>query len=103
MCTALERDFAKYMEPFAPLLLEGLKKTSEAGVCSICVGIVGDLVRAFEKDSLPYCDNFMGGLLTALQDPNIDRDVKPDILSCFGGKYGFFRNQFMAWVKILIN
>lgn len=73
------------MAHFQPLLLVGIKNTAEAGVCSICVGIVGDLVRAFERDSLPYCDDFMAGLLSALQDPNLDRDVRPEILSCFGG------------------
>lgn len=87
---ALEADFIKYMEAFAPMLLEGLKKTSEAGLCSLCVGIIGDLVRAFEKSSLPYCDGFVSGLLSAYQDPNCDRTVRPDILGCFGGMSPFF-------------
>ena len=80
-------DFIKYMPHFQPMLLAGLKNTAEPGVCGICVGIVGDLVRAFDKQSLPFCDDFMTGLLTALQDTNLDRDVRPEILSCFGGMF----------------
>jgi len=48
------------------------------------VGVVGDLSRALETAFIPYCDDIMSRLLQNLQDPNMERSVKPHIISCLG-------------------
>lgn len=45
---------------------------------------MGDICRALEGKVEPYCDEIVALLLRNLQNPNLDRNVKPRILSCFG-------------------
>ena len=84
LTTALDTEFERYMEAFAPFLYAALRNHAEHQVCSIAVGIVGDLCRALNKKILPYCQTFMNLLLQDLQSPQLHRDVKPPILACFG-------------------
>lgn len=84
MTTALESDFSKYIQAFTPFLFEALSSYEAYQLCSIAVGSIGDLCRALGDASLPYCQQFMQGLLNALQSPVLHRSVKPPILSCFG-------------------
>ena len=48
------------------------------------MGVVGDICRALEGKVEPYCDEIVAMLLRNLQNPNLNRNVKPPILSCFG-------------------
>eukprot|EP00899_Mesostigma_viride_P011808 jgi/Mesvir1/20628/Mv14854-RA.1 len=76
--------FHKYMLQFYPYLDMGLKNYEEYQVCSITVGVVGDLARALEEALLPFCDGIVYQLLQNLQSNDLHRNVKPPILSCFG-------------------
>ena len=53
-------------------------------VCQVTVGALGDVARAIERDILPYCDRLMLILLHNLQSNDVHRNIKPQILSCFG-------------------
>ncbi len=84
VANATEADFEKYMPHFRPFLALGLNNCEEHQVCSVAVGVVGDIARALEAKMLPYCDEIVDLLLRNLQNPDLARSVKPPILSCFG-------------------
>ncbi|GMH28090.1 hypothetical protein Nepgr_029933 [Nepenthes gracilis] len=77
-------DFAKYMPEFYKYLEMGLQNFEEYQVCSVSVGVVGDICRALEDKILPYCDAIMTLLLKDLSSNQLHRSVKPPIFSCFG-------------------
>ncbi|OQS02923.1 importin subunit beta [Thraustotheca clavata] len=81
---AIDSDFKKYMPAFYPVLVHGLSNTSEYMVCAAAVGVVGDVCRALLADIKVYCDEFVNLLLTILRDSNLNRSVKPPVLSVFG-------------------
>ena len=72
------------MPHFRPFLSLGLSNYEEHQVCAVAIGVVGDICRALEVKVLPYCDEIVQLLLRNLQNPNLNRNVKPPILSCFG-------------------
>lgn len=77
-------EFAKYMPEFYQYLDMGLQNYEEYQVCSISVGVVGDICRAMDDKILPYCDGIMTNLLKNLSNPMLHRSVKAPIFSCFG-------------------
>lgn len=81
---AFEADFEKYLSAFLPFMVEGLRNHEEYQLCSISVGLIGDICRALGESSAKYCDDFMSALFANLQSPQLNRSVKPPILSCFG-------------------
>jgi importin subunit beta-1 len=84
LANALEADFEKYMPGFRPYLLMGLRNHEEYTVCSVSVGVVGDISRAIQRKIAPFCDDIITILLENLQNVALNRSVKPPILSCFG-------------------
>ncbi|KAK9168065.1 hypothetical protein Syun_000205 [Stephania yunnanensis] len=77
-------DFEKYMPDFYKYLEMGLQNFEEYQVCSISVGVVGDICRALDEKVLSYCDGIMSHLLKDLSNGMLHRSVKPPIFSCFG-------------------
>lgn len=77
-------EFGKYMPDFYKYIEMGLQNFEEYQVCSISVGVVGDICRALDDKMLPYCDNIMTLLLKDLSSGDLHRSVKPPIFSCFG-------------------
>eukprot|EP00463_Aulacantha_scolymantha_P005899 TRINITY_DN7328_c0_g1_i1.p2 TRINITY_DN7328_c0_g1~~TRINITY_DN7328_c0_g1_i1.p2 ORF type:complete len:94 (+),score=15.67 TRINITY_DN7328_c0_g1_i1:118-399(+) len=61
----------------------GTPNAQEHHVCTVAVGIVGDLTHALKDKLMVYCDEIMQKLLANLGNPNIERNVKPHIISCF--------------------
>mmetsp|Transcript_29845 Transcript_29845/g.63298 ORF Transcript_29845/g.63298 Transcript_29845/m.63298 type:complete len:879 (+) Transcript_29845:294-2930(+) len=80
----LEGDFVKYMPALQPFLMTGLRNFEAYQVCTVAVGLVGDISRAIEGAMKPYCDELMSALIEALQNSSLHRSVKPPVLSCFG-------------------
>lgn len=76
--------FEKYMPELYKYLEMGLQNFEEYQVCSITVGVVGDICRALDDKVLPYCDGIMSLLLRDLASTELHRSVKPPIFSCFG-------------------
>ncbi|GAB4834003.1 Importin subunit beta-1 [Ancistrocladus abbreviatus] len=77
-------EFERYMPDFYKYLEMGLQNFEEYQVCSITVGVVGDICRAIDDKILPYCDGIMSLLLKDLSSGDLHRSVKPPIFSCFG-------------------
>lgn len=76
--------FLKYLPGLYPYLEKGLQNFEEYQVCSITVGVVGDLCRALEDKILPFCDGIMTQILKDLSSSQLHRSVKPPMFSCFG-------------------
>ncbi|RAL05165.1 karyopherin beta [Aspergillus ibericus CBS 121593] len=79
---ALEEDFMKYMDNFAPFLYKALQNQEEPGLCAMAIGLVSDISRAVNERVQPYCDSFMNALLTILRTST--NQLKPAILETFG-------------------
>ncbi len=53
-------------------------------VCQVTVGVLGDVCRAIEEQIAPYTENIMRILLRNLESNDVQRNIKPQILSAFG-------------------
>ena len=84
LASALELDFNKYMESFAPFLYNALGNQEEPGLCAMAIGLVSDITRSLGDKAQPYCDNFMNYLLNNLRSTTLSNQLKPAILQTFG-------------------
>ena len=67
LATALEEDFIKYMDAFAPFLFKALSSKDEPALCAMAIGLVSDISRSLGPKCQPYCDQFMNHLLDNLK------------------------------------
>ncbi|KAL5974971.1 Importin subunit beta-1 [Asimina triloba] len=95
---ATGEEFAKYMSEFYRYLEMGLQNFEEYQVCSISVGVVGDICRAMDGKILPFCDGIMTHLLKDLSNSLLHRSVKPPIFSCFGDIALAINEQFEKYL-----
>ena len=79
----MEQQFDQYMANFLPLLYPALKAHEDAQLCTVAIGVIGDLSRALGEKTQQYADAFMNVLLENLQSDVLNRNVKVPILSCF--------------------
>jgi len=84
MASTLEGDFQNYVGAFLPYLSNALNAHEEYTLCSIGVGLIGDICRALGERATPYAQGFMEALMNNLRSSVLHRSVKPPILSCFG-------------------
>lgn len=82
--SALETNFGPYIQAFLPYLYPALKAHEDTQLCTVAVGIIGDISRALGEQSAQYANPFMTVLLENLQSDVLNRNVKISILSCFG-------------------
>jgi len=93
------------MASFSPFLITGLKNAQEHHVCSVAVGVVGDLARALEDRLVPHCDEIMQLLLQNLQNSSIERSIKPMIISCLGDialAVGAFFERYLPYAMMML-
>jgi importin subunit beta-1 len=81
---ATGRHFTTYLPRFVPYLLTGIANYQEWQVCLSTVGVLGDVCRNVEEAILPFCDQLMTVLMTNLSRPDVNRLIKPSILSTCG-------------------
>ncbi|KAL1688004.1 armadillo-type protein [Schizophyllum commune] len=84
LAAALEAGFAPYIPAFLPSLYPALKAHEDTQLCTVAVGIIGDISRALGESSAQYAADFMTVLLENLRSDVLNRNVKITILSCFG-------------------
>ncbi|KAI0020663.1 ARM repeat-containing protein [Xylariomycetidae sp. FL0641] len=101
LANAMEEDFAKYMEAFAPFLYNALGNQEEPSLCSMAIGLVSDITRSMGEASQPYCDNFMNYLLNNLRSTNLSNQFKPAILQCFGDIASAIGGHFEAYLSVV--
>ncbi|KAJ2355276.1 karyopherin Kap95, partial [Coemansia sp. RSA 2618] len=100
LITALESDFTRYLESFSPFMYNALQNHEEYQLCSISVGLIGDICRSLGQDATQYCDQFMTILLQNLESNVLHRDVKPGILSCFGDIALAIGGRFETYLEV---
>jgi len=98
-----EGDFNRYMADLLPHLLIGLGNWQAHQVCNIAVGVVGDIARALGPNMAPHCDRIITVLLTNLQNRDLDRTVKPTILSVFGDIAWSIGGGFEKYLQIVMH
>ncbi|KAL6047512.1 Importin subunit beta-1 [Balamuthia mandrillaris] len=103
IANAVEVDFVRYMPAFHKWLEFALRNWEEHQVCTVAVGVVGDICRAIQEKVQPYCDVIVTLLLDNLRNPNINRSVKPPILSCFGDIAIAISGGFDKYLSIVMN
>nr|CAD1841905.1 unnamed protein product [Ananas comosus var. bracteatus] len=96
-------EFAKYMPEFYNYLEMGLQNFEEYQVCSISVGVVGDICRALDEKILPFCNGIMSALLKDLSNSMLHRSVKPPIFSCFGDIALAIGEQFEKYLPYAVS
>ncbi|KAJ2156840.1 karyopherin Kap95 [Coemansia sp. RSA 552] len=101
LITALEADFTRYLESFAPFLCNALQNHEEYQLCSISIGLIGDICRCLGQEAIQYCDQFMTILLQNLESNVLHRTVKPGILSCFGDIALAIGGRFEAYLEVV--
>ncbi|KAG7087450.1 hypothetical protein E1B28_013416 [Marasmius oreades] len=84
LASALEANFTPYISAFLPFLYPALKAHEDTQLCTVAVGIIGDISRALGEQSYQYSGHFMTVLLENLQSEVLNRNVKIVVLSCFG-------------------
>merc|ERR1712087_18998 len=103
IANATEAAFENYMPHFRPFLSLGLSNCEEHQVCAVAVGVVGDICRALEAKVSPYCDEIVALLLRNLQNPSLNRNVKPPILCCFGDIALAIGGHFEKYLQVTMN
>ena len=63
----LEKGFERYMLQFKDVVMMGLRNHEEFQVCTVAVGVVGDLTRALGQGLAQYCNEIVQALLEILQ------------------------------------
>ena len=53
-------------------------------MCQVSVGVLGDVCRAIEEQIAPHMEAIMKILLRNLESNDVQRNIKPQILSAFG-------------------
>ncbi|KAJ3390125.1 karyopherin beta [Entophlyctis sp. JEL0112] len=81
---AVEGDFIRYMADFNPHLIRAIQSHQDPQLCSIAIGIIGDLCRSLNERILPFCNEYMNCLVEGLKSSTLEKHVKPTILSAFG-------------------
>ena len=82
--SALEANFAPYVQEFLQPL-SPLRKAHEDGqLCTTVVGIIGGISRALGAQSAQCANNVMTILVENLRSEVLKRNVKTSTLSCFG-------------------
>ena len=67
LANVIEKDFAPYMEAFAPFFYAALGNQDDPALCSVATGLVSDITRSMGEFAQPYCDAFMNHLLNNLR------------------------------------
>jgi len=74
-------------------------------VCIVSVGVVSEICAALQKKTAPYCDEIMQALLHNLQNPHMERSVKPHIISCLAdvaiNVEGYFE-RYLPYVMMML-
>ncbi|KAG5675743.1 hypothetical protein PVAND_005621 [Polypedilum vanderplanki] len=103
LCDLLNEGFIKYMEAFKPFLYMALRNHQDYQVCSVAIGLVGDIARALKLAVIPYCDEIMSMLMQNLSNPEIHRDVKPQVLSVFGDIALSISGEFKKYLEPVLD
>jgi len=98
----IEGDFIRYAPYVLPPLLVGLKKIEEYSVCATAVGLVDDMARALGTSLTPFCDDIVRSLLELLQSPDLNKTVKPQVISSFADIALAIEDHFEKYAAVVL-
>ncbi|KAL8943884.1 MAG: hypothetical protein Q9216_000778 [Gyalolechia sp. 2 TL-2023] len=101
LANALEEEFSKYMDSFAPFLYKALGNQEEPALCAMAIGLVSDVTRSLGEVSQPYCDAFMNYLLQTLSGASTGNQLRPAILQCFGDMAQAIGPHFEKYLSVV--
>lgn len=84
MAAAIEQEMQPFIGPFLEPLLNAIQSTEDSQLCTVAVGVIGDICRALGEHAQAYAQGFMTTLFNTLQSQTLNRQVKISVLSCFG-------------------
>ncbi|ODV94611.1 hypothetical protein PACTADRAFT_50482 [Pachysolen tannophilus NRRL Y-2460] len=99
---AIDKNFMKYMEAFLPYLTKALENT-ESPICETAVGLVADISHSLGDSIIPYCQGLMNILGSNLNRPDVKRELRPVILSCFGDIASSIGKEFIQYLDVVMN
>jgi len=100
---SVSSSFDRYMPMFGPHLKVGLENFEDVQVCSLCVGLLGDLSRCLDKLLLQYCDVFLEILYKLLMEGKVDRKIKAAIMPVFGDVAMAISGDFEKYLAPVMN
>lgn len=80
-----EGAFMPYADAVYPLLIDGLKATSDSSTCRACIMFIGDLIRNLGANNVGQArvHEIMSLVVRILADQKIDRALKPPAIDSF--------------------
>ncbi|VEU21294.1 DEKNAAC102498 [Brettanomyces naardenensis] len=102
VASAVDAGFVKYMPAFLPFLTKALESV-DSPVCDAAIGLVVDICHSLGENFIPYCQGFMAILGNALSNPQIRRELRPLILSCFGDIASSIGKEFIQYLDVVMN
>jgi len=98
----MDNSFDKYVNnDLIECLIVGMRNWQDHKSCKVCIGLVGDISRAVGKKILTFCDDIVRGLLDDVRTVDLDRTVKPVILSCFGDIAMAIKGDFIRYASFV--
>lgn len=95
---AVEVNFVRYMDPLMPYIYAALSNHEDYAVCSIVLGVLGDICRALGEKFFPYCETLIQSIGGLLNNPGLHRKVRPACLSAIGDISLAIGGQFEVYV-----
>ncbi|KAG9014671.1 karyopherin beta [Tulasnella sp. 427] len=103
MAASIEQDMAPFIQPFLEPLLNAIQSTEDSQLCTVAVGVVGDICRALGEHAQAYAQGFMNTLFNTLQSQTLNRQVKISVLSCFGDIALAISSGFVSFLEPTMN
>lgn len=99
LALCLGQKFSHFMNAFFPILLAALSNHDQFSVCSMAVGVVGDLSRALDVGMSQYCDRLIKEAFgPLLERKDVDRKLKPLVMTALGDLALATRGGFEPYV-----
>lgn len=99
LASGMGKKFGHFMPNFFPIVLLGLSNVESFSVCSMSIGIVGDLSRALDSEITPYCDKLVReAFAPLLERKEVDRRLKPLVMTSVGDLALACRGNFEPFV-----
>lgn len=101
IASSIDQDFDKYMQTFLPFLSKALQDT-ESTTCNTAIGLVADIARSLQVGIVPYTGGLMNILGNHLSNPDIRRELRPPIISCFGDIASSIGENFLPYLDVVM-
>ncbi|KAK6457875.1 karyopherin-beta [Scheffersomyces xylosifermentans] len=101
LASVIGENFLSYMNAFIPYLTKALENT-ESPTSNTAVGLVADLAQSLGIQILPYLEVLMNILVINLNNVEVRRELRPDILSCFGDIATSIGQHFQPYLEFVV-